>query len=260
MVSKTLFEQLPERLKNARSGPVTATNKRSAPSLNRAGSQGVRSAADLPKPEPVSLSQRATTFPVSASIYDSNSRYRTNTVSNPNLRRSFHEVISPAELSFSGTPNSSLTDQSIPPAHYNIPELFSSNNDFPDLSAMMFPSGDPFAYPNQPVTEFDNIKQETITEMQSSRAPPLFLPGGSSGGIYDDLEGQLFGPLPPYLMQGQQLFDTSRKVATENNMLSGLGLQQINYNYTPNVDVNFDGILAVGDDDWSNLAMDQRRG
>jgi hypothetical protein len=254
---KPLFEQLPERLITARSGPIIAKNKRPAPSANRTGSQGVRS---VPPLEPAGLNQRATTFPVARSIYENNSRFRTDTTSNPNLRQSYNEVISPTDISFASTPNSNGPDLSAQQSDFNIPQSFTPNDGFPDLSAMMFPSGDPFAYPNQPMTEFDNIKQENIADVRNSPAAPAFLSNGTSGsGIYDDLEGQLFGPLPPYLMQGQQFFDASGQIGTESNILAGLGPQVMNYTYTSNVDVNFDGILAGGDNDWSALGLDQQR-
>jgi hypothetical protein len=258
---KTLFEQLPERLTTVRSGFVIAKNKRPAPSPHRSASQNVRSVPDLPPLEPVGLNQRATTFPVAGSIYDSNSRFRTNTVSDPNLRQNFQDVLSPTDISFASTPNSSsATDPSAQQAEFSIPQSFGSSNNFPDLSAMMFPSGDPFAYPNQPMTEFDNIKQENMTDVQNSPAAPLFLPNGTSGsGIYDDLEGQLFGPIPPYLMQGQQFFDASGQATTDSNILSSLGPQPMSFTYTPNVDMNFDGILAGGDADWSGWGADQQR-
>lgn len=124
----------------------------------------------------------------------------------------------------------------------------------------MFPSGDPFAYPNQPMTELDNCcKQENVADVLGTGAP-LFMPNGVSGSVvYDDLEGQLFGPLPPYMMQGQQFYDATGQMGAENNILSSLGPQQMSYNYTPNVDVNFDGILAGGDNDWASMIMEQQR-
>ena len=70
------------------------------------------------------------------------------------------------------------------------------------LDAMMFPSGDPLAYPNQPRVDFGDQR--------------LGAHGANPGGIphhdptqfympnlYDNIEGQLLGPLPPYMMQTQ---------------------------------------------------------
>lgn len=110
------------------------------------------------------------------------------------------------------------------------------------------------------MTEIENIKQENIADVQNSPATTMFPSNDTTGpGIYDDLEGQLFGPIPPYLIQGQQLFDASGQISTEGNILSGLGLQQMNYNYISNVDVNFDGILAGGDNNWTGLGLDQQQ-
>ena len=80
------------------------------------------------------------------------------------------------------------------------------NNYVPDLSSMMFPSADPFAYPNQPMTTFENrhsIKQE------NSMDPNTFRPSNSSGAPYDNLS---YGALP-YMTQSQLL---------------GFGLQSMN--------------------------------
>jgi hypothetical protein len=158
--------------------------------------------------------------------------------------------MSPSDISATGTPDSSSTSNSIQQQPYNL-QQFGANNALPDLSAMMFPSADPFAYPNQPMMEFDNIKQDNIGNMPQ----PSYLSGGP--GIYDDLEGQLFGPIPPYLMQGQPAFDAS----TEGNYgMTGLNPQETNYQtgVTPNGDINFDGIFSGEGDEWSNMLADQR--
>jgi hypothetical protein len=158
--------------------------------------------------------------------------------------------MSPAELSATGTPDSSSTSNSIQLQQYNL-QQFGGNDALPDLSAMMFPSADPFAYPNQPMMEFDNIKQENIGNMPL----PNYLSNGP--GIYDDLEGQLFGPIPPYLMQGQPNFDISAQMDTG---MSGLNPQEVNYHtgVTPNGDLNFDSIFSGEGDEWSNMLADQR--
>ena len=80
-------------------------------------------------------------------------------------------------------------------------------NSIPDLSSMMFPSTDPFAYPNQPMTTLENrqsIKQENPMDPNFITAP------NTSGAPYDNLS---YGSLP-YMMQSQQL---------------GLGMQSMNH-------------------------------
>ena len=76
----------------------------------------------------------------------------------------------------------------------------------PDFSAMMFPSTNPFAYPNQPMTTLENRypkQEDALCPMDMS----LFkiAPGVEADALFDDdHEVQLLGPMPPYMMQGQQ--------------------------------------------------------
>ena len=84
------------------------------------------------------------------------------------------------------------------------------------LDAMMFPPGDPFAYPNPPLVDAANYHGRPATHSgidQAQDASQFFMPS-----VYDDIEGHhLLGPIPPYLVaQGQhamdptsQLYDTS---------------------------------------------------
>lgn len=125
----------------------------------------------------------------------------------------------------------------------------------PDLSAMMFPSADPFAYPNPPMTTFENstfnnlnmafngasgppggggLPQPSTLPDPLYTFPPTSHPGGNSnrnsdlfmqnpdsalpsglpsgsGGLgtpdpdgSGELDVQLFGPMPMYMMQGGQ--------------------------------------------------------
>lgn len=84
---------------------------------------------------------------------------------------------------------------------------------------MMFPSADPFAYPLQPMTTLENrhsqfsslgqgIKSESAfsgtlgRESQGVFGTAVSVDAGAGGG-YDMSGVQLYGPLPPYLMQGQ---------------------------------------------------------
>ena len=70
------------------------------------------------------------------------------------------------------------------------------NNYVPDLSSMMFPSADPFAYPNQPMTALEN--QQSIKQ-EDSVDPNTFGSSNSSGTPYDNLS---YGSLP-YMTQNQ---------------------------------------------------------
>jgi hypothetical protein len=240
--------------------------------LNPPGSRSIQSTPDLSQVEtgPSVGVARAATFPHSTPNQNnapkaslSNKAIQINTISTPNLRQNFQELVSPTNLSASGTPDSSSTSNSMQGSQYNMPQ-FGGNNGLPELSAMMFPSADPFAYPNQPMMEFENIKQESLGDMDTrSQPPPMYLSNGTNGtNMYDDLEGQLFGPIPPYLMQGQQLFDMPEQMDTNgmvSGMVSGLNPSEMGYHtgLTPNAEINFDGIFSGDGDEWSNM-MDQR--
>lgn len=67
------------------------------------------------------------------------------------------------------------------PAHNTfIDRINGLNPPIPDLSAMMFPSGDPLAYPNQPMTTFENNGFSNINRVGD--AANAFLAFGGSGG------------------------------------------------------------------------------
>lgn len=208
---------------------------------------------------------RATTFPThptpiqttnlpNSTIAD---RFHMNTSSNPNLRQSFHDLRSPVDAGTPDSGNSSLlqTPYGLPPTAQDHNQLAINTNGLPDLSAMMFPSADPFAYPNQPMMELENVKQESQARLDISQAPPIFLPDGTDGGIYDDLEGQLFGPLPPYLMQGVQNFDMSQDLGSGTMG----GLQQQNFvGYGLATSNDLEAIFAGDGEDWDNYNSDGR--
>ena len=82
----------------------------------------------------------------------------------------------------------------------------------PEFSAMMFPSADPFAYPNQPMITLENnyaIKQEHCFD------PNLYNTNlSTSCGPYDN---QIFMTSPPYLMQGQHT-----GIAVQNETFLGI--------------------------------------
>ena len=79
----------------------------------------------------------------------------------------------------------------------------------PDFNMMMFPSQDPFAYPNPPMTTLE-AHQIHGPYSPSSIAPSSSDPNNQnlssnlSPTTFDDFNPQAFGHLPPYLMQAQQ--------------------------------------------------------
>lgn len=143
---------------------------------------------------------RATTFPTTMATQMA---FQQCTASDPNLHQSY--MGNRKDISGAGTPESSSTTNSLQ-TNLNYPPP-QQQQVLPDLTAMMFPSTDPFAYPNQPMIELDNIQQkrEPVDDVIGDQPQNLFMIGGdvNNPGPYDNLEGQLFGPLPPYLLQSQ---------------------------------------------------------
>lgn len=88
-----------------------------------------------------------------------------------------------------------------------FPEMQYPDGGFGDLSSIMFPSADPFAYPNQPMT---SLERNYGYNNAQSFAPNL---GQHDGGVLastamtdsvsadDNMDVQLFGPFSSYMMQ-----------------------------------------------------------
>ena len=181
-------------------------------------------------------------------------------------RRSSQDTYSPTTPSVGiHTPDSpsgpipSSTTQSNLPASQNM-----ANSGLFDLSAMMFPSTDPFAYPTQPMTTLENHqlgKQEypynsNMYDQASS---------STSGPPFDGLDAQLFGPMPSFLMQGHTLGNEIQNMTMPLDMPGGTSTSAMNSGesqwaqqqggqgvVTPGV--NFDQIFG---EDWSAGWMDQ---
>lgn len=70
------------------------------------------------------------------------------------------------------------------------------------LDAMMFPSNDPLAYPHQPRADYgthgSSLHHVNPADVLQHDPSSYYVPQ-----LYDGIEGQLLGPLPPYLMQSQ---------------------------------------------------------
>lgn len=177
----SLWENLPESVKKGKPRSVS-TKKRPATG---------------PKPGPVPLSTHKTPVPPSRG---SDTRagvplaFRSPMQGGRSSSRGFS--VNPSELhpldvsgsaaSDAGTPSSNQTAETpYVPQHSNTPNqgLNQSPNDIYKFDAMMFSSGDPFAYPNQP-----------LVEAQPPQMPPP--QADSSGfymapGLYGGIEGQL---------------------------------------------------------------------
>ena len=158
------------------------------------------------------------------------------------------------------TPNS--PSSSMPPsttqASFGMQNPFTSQV-VPDLSAMMFPSADPFAYPNQPMTTLENrqfIKQENPLDSG------IYNLASTTSASYDGLKSQMFGRMSPYLMQGQQpcfgmqSMNSADATATSVSMDAGGWPQQPQRSGgTPGV--NFDQLFGEDWGGWMNQGYQQ---
>ncbi|KAK1750788.1 putative transcriptional regulatory protein [Echria macrotheca] len=221
---KPLFEQLQDRLKKGPARPA-ATKKRSAPGPgSKSGNMplptrpGLQDGASQRRSEEFSRSaagqlRREATVP-HASPYELQTR-----LASQSFGGNLQELL-PLDVGLSGASPDSPSGA----AHghgFHAGSVHDAVNPLYKLDAVMFSSGDPFAYPSQPL-------------MDAS----AFHPGGRSGShagtpqgqdqfymqnVYDDIEGQLLGPIPPYLVpqgQGHHAMDPASQMYNAPNMLT----------------------------------------
>ncbi|MCJ1400972.1 hypothetical protein MMC11_004183 [Xylographa trunciseda] len=211
-----LFDQLPNKLE--RGGAQSSTpRKRHAPSPTRIGPErATYSNPNLSSPQKLSTEHansfpRASTFPKNPSLMNwkrASLPYNNSSPLADTPRRSSHDIYPSSSSDQAGamTPDSSVSGglpfSSAHPNPFHVqPGGYPIPNGLPDLSAMMFPSNDPFAYPNQPMTTLEN-RQFTKHEPYAPDALYAASSTPNSNPAYDNPDVQLFGPLPPYLMGG----------------------------------------------------------
>ena len=124
---------------------------------------------------------------------------------NSTPRRSSEDPYSPSNPNYSGIQTSNDANSSIQSnenqATYGTQKALVRQG-VPELSAMMFPSADPFAYPNQPMTTLENchvIKQENQMNSSAFDVPRPT----TTDAPYDMYDAQTYDHIPPYMMQGQ---------------------------------------------------------
>ncbi|KAL8667181.1 MAG: hypothetical protein Q9202_000753 [Teloschistes flavicans] len=203
-----LFEQLPEALRTGRLKSVSVpAKKRSAPSKNPAphepsplqnkgtNKNQVQSPSDRSGTSDWSLTSQSYNSPLPLPPRQS--------MPNTDLkfRESPQQALSPTVSSTRSYQQHNPPPGSLPPSGTQaiFPGLQSPEGPgFPDLSTMMFPSNDPFAYPNQPMMTLENYGGGTLA--QSFSAPAFSVPTNSES--YDNFNAPYFGPLPSYSTSG----------------------------------------------------------
>lgn len=122
---------------------------------------------------------------------------------------SFNDFMS-FDLHSRTTPESTSTVGSSQRHPYPMQQL-NMHNPVHKLDTVMFPSEDPFAYPNQPMIElgYPNKGEPDVTMGGQGSDPQFFLTG-----TFEDVDSQLFGQPPPYMVhqQGQQTMNIANQM------------------------------------------------
>lgn len=204
-----LFDQLPDNLKQVKA--------RTVPSRKRPASGSQASGASIPlpsafsgesihsQPERVNRSQgisskkagKAPAGPIPQGI-----SVNTSALPQPELGGSFASSFqfSPLDLSMP-SPDSATAAALHETSPMDLQHQAFGEVNIHELDAVMFPSDDPLAYPSQPQVDF-GPHQPAVSgaspDISHHNPSQFFIPN-----FYEGIEGQLMGPLPPYLMQSQ---------------------------------------------------------
>ncbi|KAK5636989.1 hypothetical protein RRF57_012701 [Xylaria bambusicola] len=206
---EALFNQLPDQLKefDVQTAP---SKKRARPGLK------LEISSSLQKTSSSSSSRGATKGPslskaISAKIQKRSpaSTSRTGVLgdengSNPSIDPIFNSFHFPSPSQLSAAPQDPMIGASLSgTSQAKVPlGTIGAAQQIHRLDAMMFPSDDPLAYPNQPRVDF-GIHGPSLHHANPGDVLPHDPSSYYVPQLYDGIEGQLLGPLPPYLMQPQ---------------------------------------------------------
>jgi hypothetical protein len=206
---EALFEQLPEPLRQARPRPG-ASKKRTAPNTNHGNGTaqfpGISQGAPGLTPDALKGSHSSMSTPMfgnqapRASV-DSMHPSTTDSMFMDTSFSSSLQDFFPFEMSSRATPESTSTAGSSQRATF-ASQSVQGANPMNKLDSLMFPSEDPFAYPNQPMMElgFPSKSDGGAASLAGQgQDPQFFYPG-----TMEEIDSQFLGQPPPYMMQNQQ--------------------------------------------------------
>ena len=190
---------------------VATPKKRQAPPSPVAQPQMLQSAPEVrlsSKPDPNKSVRRSNTLPTSQSLWTpSSSTYDTASFPQqisqdpePGYRRGSQDPLSPSNPGGANFGSNASGDHLPSTPSFNVPNSITGLG-VPDLSAMMFPSADPFAYPNQPITTLEN--RQDIKQEQSDGGFAMGPLPNTTNPPYDDLDGRLYGGIPDSMLPNQ---------------------------------------------------------
>jgi hypothetical protein len=227
-----IFQRLPSWMRDGQQNPSMTSKKRpydagpeasrSHPDVSVASQEppqvGIRRASTFPRHE--NTSSPSLDSPMDNSWSQSASSYGTHTPTSAPFDASTFSAAN--QRNFSQATSGAAQSYGLPPNF--------ANPGLTDLSSIMFPAGDePFVYPNQPLTTFENNQQFAKGSMYPSAQ--AFTPLGnaspaasSSRGREENIEAQFF-PLPPYIEQRQQQQMPQLRTQSQTRGF-GMGYQQ----------------------------------
>ncbi|KAM0247220.1 hypothetical protein ACHAQJ_009952 [Trichoderma viride] len=205
---KVLFEQLPERADQPQSRPSSTTKKRTAPGVKvSTNTPSIPVGMSLHRPDEMmrnrsgGMSLYGTSH--SRGSIDSMAQSLEHGYPEPSFTSSLNDLM-PLDMSSRATPDSTSTAESThrhPFQPHHLSGHHTHSNPVHKVDALMFPSDDPFAYPNQPMIEL-GFSGKTDTPVSLPHPPPdsnFFFPAS-----LDEMGDQFMGQPPPYMMPQQQ--------------------------------------------------------
>ncbi|CAI6085504.1 unnamed protein product [Clonostachys chloroleuca] len=229
---KVLFDQLPDDLETtaSRSAP---SKKRSAPAAGQPGSMPMFSSGrqssvssqrteDLARARSGGRAPAAFSTPTSRGSSDTIQQFSDPRFQDPNFSTNMTDLLSMdmSSRGTSGSPSIGGSTSQQPP--YSMPpQQFSTRHPVNKLNTLMFPSEDPFAYPNQPMMELGFQPHSNMGDQNQSSQ--FFVPGSMEEG-----DSQVLGQPPPYVIQhpeGQPGFEFSTEMYDPNLFGMQMGQQ-----------------------------------
>ncbi|KAI0532128.1 hypothetical protein GGR58DRAFT_491367 [Xylaria digitata] len=205
---ETLFDQLPVNLKDFEAQTMPSKKRvrsglkpESSPSVQKANPPASsRSASKGPSFSKAISAKIQKRSPIPAPHGGS---FGNESVSSPNFGTSFSSFhFSPSDMTVESQDSiaaTSLSDASQAKVQHG---MTGAAQQIHRLDTMMFPSDDPLAYPNQPRADFSihgsSLHHANPADVLQHDPSPYYVPQ-----LYDGIEGQLLGPIPPYLMHSQ---------------------------------------------------------
>ncbi|KAL8734636.1 MAG: hypothetical protein Q9181_003120 [Wetmoreana brouardii] len=207
-----LFEQLPEALRTGRLKSVSVPQKKRSASV-RDPSPSDTSVFPNARPSQSNVQNPTERSSTSSSAASSEWRHISGPYNSPAvprqpmlnidsaIRQSPQQVFSPAAPSNLGFLQQNTSTPSRPASATQpkfAPLQSTTGSSYPDMSTMMFPSNNPFAYPNQPMTTIENYQGSSQPQ---SFGPPIY-PNATNRNSYDNYNTPIYGTLLPYPMSG----------------------------------------------------------